>query len=33
MRKYLPMKMTKSQTKFSSIQNNFRLKIYKNNFR
>ena len=31
MKKYLLMKMTKSQTKFSSIQNSFRLKIYKNN--
>lgn len=33
MRKYLPMKMTKFQIKFSSIQNSSKLKIYKNSFR
>ena len=33
MRKYLLMKMNKFQIKFSSIQNSFRLKIYKNSFR
>lgn len=32
-KKYLSMKMIKSKTKFSFIQNRFRLKIYKNNCR
>ncbi len=32
-RNYLSMKMIKFQKKFSFIQNRYKLKIYKNNFR